>query len=338
MGTTVTYPLDLSGVNPANLVQNELHTVAEAHFRDYYFIVPNFAPFYVDNFAASITVNGSTRPLVEDVDFVFALPYVTGTRVTGKPMYGALSLNNLDESGIITMNYQTAGGDQVVDRITVLSYLADKAYNPRTTIWDVITDAPGAFPPSPHYQDYDQYFGQEELVSKLNDIKDAILSNSQTIVANIGSILSTYANPDLANYVRKDGDTMTGFLTLNSDPLNLYHAASKQYVDNNLNNLNIAISNDLSGKVNKSGDNMSGFLTLSANPTQSLHAATKIYVDTAIANSNKVNRSGDTMTGPLILSGDPVNALQAVTMQYVDAKFNELNAKIDSVILRLLKT
>lgn len=40
------------------------------------------------------------------------------------------------------------------------------------------------------------------------------------------------ANVDLTNYMRKDGSTMTGFLTLSSSPNDLLHAAPKQYVDN----------------------------------------------------------------------------------------------------------
>ena len=50
---TVTYPLDMSGNNQANLIEGELHTVSESHFKDYFFIVPEFAPFYVDNFSLS---------------------------------------------------------------------------------------------------------------------------------------------------------------------------------------------------------------------------------------------------------------------------------------------
>ena len=96
---TVTYPLDTSGVNPTNLVRNEVHTTTEAHFRDYYFIVPNFAPFFVDNFKLVHLKDGNEYILEEDVDFSFALPYVTGTRVTGKQMYGAITLNNLDLNG-----------------------------------------------------------------------------------------------------------------------------------------------------------------------------------------------------------------------------------------------
>ena len=114
---TVSYPLDMSGISPANLVRDELHSVNEGKFHDYFFIVPNFSPFYIDNFSATITVGSNTRDLVEDVDFAFALPYITGTRTTGKQMYGAITLHNLELNGIISITYQTVGGIQVVDRL-----------------------------------------------------------------------------------------------------------------------------------------------------------------------------------------------------------------------------
>lgn len=236
-----TYPLDLSGINPSNLVQSELHAVTEAHFRDYYFIVPNFAPFYVDNFQASIYINNVATQLVENVDFSFALPYVTGTRVTGKAMYGAITLHNLNINGILSINYQTIGGDQVADRLQVLTLLADKAYNPRTTIWDILTNVPNALPPVPHYQDYDSFYGQEELVIKLGQVRDAILANSSLTQNEIQQFLNLIINGGLTAYVKKDGDVMTGPLTLNSGPIDNLHAATKQYVDDRFNELKVYI-------------------------------------------------------------------------------------------------
>lgn len=52
-----------------------------------------------------------------------------------------------------------------------------------------------------------------------------------------------------AQFVRKAGDIMTGFLTLHANPVNALHAATKQYVD---------------GRVAKTGDTMTGALELPA--------------------------------------------------------------------------
>lgn len=226
----VTYPLDLTGVKASNLVQNELHSVSESRFRDYYFIVPNFAPFFVDNFSISITVNNITTPLVEDVDYSFALEYVTGTRTTGKAMYGALTLHNLNLNGILKINYQTIGGDQVANRLEILTILADKAYNPRTTIWDIVTNVPTALPPLPHYQDYDQFYGQAELVAKLGEIRDAIVQNSSLTQQELNTFLNSINIS--TSFVKKTGDVMSGHLGLPNAPTNPEHAVNKSYVDN----------------------------------------------------------------------------------------------------------
>ena len=63
----------------------------------------------------------------------------------------------------------------------------------------------------------------------------------------------------VANKVNRPGDTMTGFLTLNADPVQPLHAATKQYVDTHA-----GVGGDF---VAKTGDTMSGDLTISkANP------------------------------------------------------------------------
>lgn len=230
----VSYPIDLSGVNPANLINLEIHAVNSAQYRDYFFIVPQFAPFYVDNFQLSLVSGGVTTILTEDVGYSFALPYVTGTRTTGKQMYGAVTLNNLDMNGILKVTYQTVGGDQIADRLAVLSLLADKAYNPRTTVWDVLTNAPNAFPPVPHYQDYDNFVGQEALVAKLNQIRDAILTNSSLTSTKIEEFLAEFNRGESTTYVKKTGDAMSGPLRLATIPTDPQDAVRKDYLDNAL--------------------------------------------------------------------------------------------------------
>lgn len=56
-------------------------------------------------------------------------------------------------------------------------------------------------------------------------------------------------------YVKKAGDTMTGFLTLNGNPTSNLHASTKQYVDTQVNT-----------RVSKAGDTMTGTLNMGNNP------------------------------------------------------------------------
>lgn len=324
---TVTYPWDYSGNNPTNLIQNEIHTVSESVYKDYNFIIPEFGPFFVDNFQLVLVEGTNSRPLVEDVDFSFALSYVTGTRVTGKVMYGAVTLHNLSMDGILKMTYQTLGGTSVADRLQVLTTLADKAYNPRITIWELVTNVPGALPPTPHYQDYDQFYGQETLVHALAQIKDAIITSSGMTATQFADFFAMLDAGNLSSYLKRAGDSMEGALVLNKPATEAKHAVTKEYVDNIFQNnstltqlLSAYVSlqtftDAMANTVKKSGSSMTGNLSLNMTPSADEHAVHKKYVDDKFA----------TLTAQVTAMNAQVTSLNnnPVTQEYVDNKIAE---------------
>jgi len=184
------------------------------------------------------------------------------------------------------------------------------------------------------------------LTSTQNTFLDS-LSVSGTEV-NYLSGLTSNAQTQLDSKLALAGGTMTGALTLASDPSTSLEAATKQYTD----------AGDAL-KVAKSGDTMTGYLTLNAAPTSNLHAATKQYVDSGLSThasdaslhltstqntfldgitvsntevnllsgvtsgvqsqlDSKLPLAGGTLTGTLVLSADPTAALQPATKQYTD--------------------
>jgi hypothetical protein len=323
------------------LVENELHSISESRYRDYYFIVPNFSPFYIDDFSATITHNGETKNLLEDIDFSFSLQYVTGTRVKGKAMYGAITIHTIHSDGIISLNYRKIEHkDQIPDRNYILTTLANKAYNPKTTVWDSLTNVPNAFPPSPHYQDYDDFFGQEELVSALNSIKNAIYDSSSIAINDLNSFLNAVnegtvdlvTTSSLDNYIKRTGGTMLGSLTLAGDPANPMQAVTRQYVDKISDSLE-ALNNSLATyarlnyvnsqdnlRVSKTGDTMTGHLKIPLVPVEQNDAVSKAYLD-SINNMFQQNIS-NMQTILNMLTSDPV------TKKYVDDKIDKLLSHI----------
>lgn len=291
---TTQYPLDQTGTSPTNYIVDELHTVSESHFRDFQFIVMNHSPFYVDRFKMVLIVNGVSRELVEDVDYSFALSYVTGTRVTGKNIYGAVTLHNLELNGLLKVSYQTVGGTQSLDRMTVLTDLADRAYNPRTTIWDIISGAPESFPPTPHYQDYESFYGQEELVQSLGEIRDAILTNSSLTKEEIKKFLQSLNSFQLDGLIKKSGDQMEGPFLLVRDPVEDKEAVTKLYVDSKFISTEVlasVLSNYMSAtdiqagldrRLPLTGGVMTGPIVLNAPPQQDMNPANKGYVDSEV--------------------------------------------------------
>ena len=129
------------------------------------------------------------------------------------------------------------------------------------------------------------------------------LSLASDPVAGTQAATKTYVDVQVAKALPQSGGTVSGTLTLSADPTAALQAATKRYVD-----IQVGTS------VPTTGGTLSGGLTLARDPTGTLEAATKQYVDA------RVSRSGDTLTGPLTLAGDPTAALQAATRQYVDGQ------------------
>jgi hypothetical protein len=95
---------------------------------------------------------------------------------------------------------------------------------------------------------------------------------------NLQSIYINGTLVDLSKYFLLTGGTLTGSLTLASDPTTPLGAATKQYVDGKIVTVNANFANYLP----LAGGTLAGMLTLSADPTTALHAATKEYVDNKI--------------------------------------------------------
>ena len=168
---TPAYPLDPTGLSPGNKITDEVHVLTEINAATYRILIPTFAPFYLDNLVLKhIDSTGIVTTLIPDVDYTICLPYVGASRSIGKMIHGGITINTLLVNGLLKIDYQTLGGDWCADASIVRSRLADLIYNPRTTIWDMVTNKPNAFPPINHPQDFDTFYGQKELIDSVNKL------------------------------------------------------------------------------------------------------------------------------------------------------------------------
>lgn len=165
---------------------------------------------------------------------------------------------------------------------------------------------------------------------------------------SLDAVTKQYVDDEVVKKVAKEGDTMTGFLTLNAAPTTVLHAATKGYVDtavsdhtadvtihvtpaqktflnaltvsasevNELANVTSNVQEQINVKVNRAGDTMTGELVLSAEPVNALGAVPKQQLEAGLA--LKVNKAGDSMTGFLALHAAPTADTHAATKKYVD--------------------
>lgn len=174
----VSYPFDATGILQSNRILDEQHIATENNYRDYFFIVPKFAPFFASSIIVKHSYQGVTRTLVENIDYYCALMFIGATRALEKPVYGAITLNNLNTNGIISITYNTIGGNWNIDQQYIIEQIAEKAYNPRTASWEQIVETPITFPPIPHAWELVDLVGLSEVVTSLGGIEDAILASS----------------------------------------------------------------------------------------------------------------------------------------------------------------
>lgn len=179
MPPPVSYPLDTTGLASSNLIVNEIHTLTEINDFTYRIIIPTFAPFYLNNLLVQhVSPSNVVTTLVVDVDYTICLIYNSASYALGKMLYGGITINTELLNGTIKIAYQTLGGDWTADPQYVLEKLAEYVYNPRITIWDVVTNKPNQFPPSPHSNDIDTTYGYQELLDKAQEIIDSIIANN----------------------------------------------------------------------------------------------------------------------------------------------------------------
>lgn len=190
-----TYPFDGSGVATTNAIAAEIQTLTVVNYRDYHYVVPNFAPF----FAESLVVRFRSDPvdqfvdLTEGIDYYPALQYIGASRATGKPVYGAISFNNLTLNGEVEISYQTVGGEWTLDIPKLTEITANIIHNPRTTTWESITNPPDHFPPLAHAWQLDDMVGQQEILEALDGIEQAILAGDAD--ADLLNHISNFGNP-----------------------------------------------------------------------------------------------------------------------------------------------
>ena len=194
---SLTYPLDITGLAATNLIASEVHTLTEINSSTYRILIPEFAPFYLDNLELKHTDSlGVSTVLTEGSDYFLCLPYIGATRSVGKMIYGGISINTLFVNGVLKLTYQTLGGDWTADANYVLTRLAETVYNPRITVWDSVTDKTSCFPPTNHDQHMDYVFGHGELIASINDLATTIGSGPSNSNGMVGHILDEN-NPHL---------------------------------------------------------------------------------------------------------------------------------------------
>lgn len=179
--TTFTYPEDRTGVAISNKITNELHTVTYSADADYHYIVPTFAPYFATGFRIVRVVSGTRIPLTEGKDYHHGLRMMSASASSANSIYGAAVLLNVSADSTYEIEqYQTLGGEWVLDSNGMLELASNIIKNPRALSWEQVTELPVIFNPTDHIWSFADMVGQSEVVQALMSIANAIASRAVT--------------------------------------------------------------------------------------------------------------------------------------------------------------
>lgn len=223
------YAFDPTGRLASNLVKAEPHALTGVNGHDFYFFIPQYAPFFKDGFKIIYkTLTGETRPLVEGVDFYFSHYFLGASRACNKPVYSSISVLNRALVGTVIIEYQTLGGEWIKDANVISEVLADRIHNPRVTTWEQVVDMPGLFPVVNHEWNLVDMVGMSQVVAAINKMADKILQAGSSLsnqhitargnphgltAADINAVTTDVLKAEVTKAVRNAGAGVTDNMT-----------------------------------------------------------------------------------------------------------------------------
>lgn len=200
------YPLDVTGAAVSNLVKNERQTLnppplpgdAEDDFTaTFHFILPFATPFFRDTL--KITHISTGRPLTPNIDFGYGHYFSSASFETENVeggIYASILFFDSTLSGVVQLEYQTLGGNWTLNENAIYEIMANRAADPRTATYEVVSGKPEVFPALPHEHDAKDLTGMAELVITNQDIAAAIRERTQDWLDNPPILMDEYYSKD----------------------------------------------------------------------------------------------------------------------------------------------
>lgn len=170
---SLTYGVDHTAANPANRVV-EVRTLTDANRSSFNHIIPKAAPFFAHT--VRIFHTQTNDELINGQDFYCVGTFVKAVTnvVDHREVNWAIIFDDQRISGEYRIEYQTVGGEFVLDQQQMAEILANFVENPRSTDWERIVGRPLTFPPLPHDIHVDNLVGFNEQVAATHGVEEAI--------------------------------------------------------------------------------------------------------------------------------------------------------------------
>lgn len=145
------YPLDLTGLLPSNLINDEQQTLTPLNGPRKQLLIPISGPFFgntlvVHYYNASLAL----QTAVVNVDYEWIYEYEELSTVCEAPVFGGISFSNLMITGPILLSYQSVGGNYALNKQAAILQLFNDTINSKFVDWSVVTNTPTYYPVDNH--------------------------------------------------------------------------------------------------------------------------------------------------------------------------------------------
>lgn len=175
------YPFDPTAAATTNKIISEKQTLIPPDWKDYYFVIPKFAPFFEEGLELYVLPEG--RKLEAGKDYVLSHLFHDASLAVGKPVYGSITFYDRSLTGVLEQFYQTLGGEWTIDEQTANEILINHTANPRITTWESVVELPSRFPVIDHEWDLDDMVGMTEVRDAIASIAVAMGETTDNLFA-----------------------------------------------------------------------------------------------------------------------------------------------------------
>lgn len=143
-------------------------------------IVPRNGPFFSRNFKIRLKDSGRELSMAAG-EFSFIHPFGSFVEKYNRLAYGALMVKGVGGPTDYIIEYDTIGGNFVLDDIAYAQAVANTLTSPRTIDWNEIVNLPLVWPPDPHEHPASDTMNYGDLIVWMKSYLDAITDEGNSL-------------------------------------------------------------------------------------------------------------------------------------------------------------
>ncbi|QDH47109.1 virion structural protein [Aeromonas phage LAh10] len=157
-------------------------------------IIPRCAPFFARGLKVIHRASGRELELKKGE---FSLLYPFGSFISrySQLVYSGILINGVTESTNFELEYNTIGGDFVLDDVAYAQAVANTLTSPRRADWSELVNLPPAWPADPHDHPASDTFNYSDMIIALQSYIDAMTGGGNP--ESIKSLLDDHLKADL---------------------------------------------------------------------------------------------------------------------------------------------